>query len=90
MALAQKKQEQKKMNASYEETVEWLSTAMERLMSAVSEMQWWVAYETAYVLRLPPKWRSSVPMQMPLMLLKTGLKQKLAWTLSKIQGIYRD
>ncbi|KAH7828594.1 uncharacterized protein MONOS_17193 [Monocercomonoides exilis] len=49
-----------------------------------------VAYETANVLWLPPTWRSSVPMQMLLMLLKTGLKQKLAWTLSKIQGINRE
>ncbi|KAH7823384.1 uncharacterized protein MONOS_10783 [Monocercomonoides exilis] len=65
------------------------SMERERLMSSVSGSLRYVAYEMVYVLRLPPMWRSSIPMQMLLMLLNTGLKQKLAWTLSKIQGIYR-
>ncbi|KAH7821882.1 uncharacterized protein MONOS_5150 [Monocercomonoides exilis] len=49
-----------------------------------------VEYEAMHAFRLPQTRRSSVPMQMLLMPLKTGLRQKLARTLSMIQGIFRD
>ncbi|KAH7816681.1 uncharacterized protein MONOS_8428 [Monocercomonoides exilis] len=66
------------------------STAMERLMSAVSGSLGQVAYETAHVLWMPHIYKLHIPVHLSQQLLKTGLKQKQIWKLSKIQVIYGD
>ncbi|KAH7823416.1 uncharacterized protein MONOS_17604 [Monocercomonoides exilis] len=65
-------------------------TAMERLMSAVSGSLGQVAYETAHVHWMPHIYKLHIPIQLSQQFPKTGLKQKQAWTLSKIQGVYGD